>query len=77
MMRMLSLSVRLFANIFAGVAMIGVMVYLGSLIPLGPLGQILTLPIWFFELLVAGIQAFIFTMLSAMYIKEAITHDQH
>lgn len=33
--RVLSLSLRLFANIFAGVILIGVMTYLGSLIPTG------------------------------------------
>lgn len=75
--RILSLSVRLFANIFAGVALIAVMAYLGSLIPLGPLGSIVTLPIWFFEILVACVQAFIFMMLSAIYIKEAVTYDNH
>lgn len=35
--RILSLSVRLFANIFAGAALIGVMAYLGTLIPAGPI----------------------------------------
>lgn len=32
--RVLSLSVRLFANIFAGIALISVMAYIGSMIPL-------------------------------------------
>ena len=36
--RVLSLSVRLFANIFAGVILIGVMTYVGSLIPSGGIG---------------------------------------
>jgi F-type H+-transporting ATPase subunit a len=36
--RALSLSVRLFANIFAGVILIGVMTYVGKLIPTGGVG---------------------------------------
>lgn len=75
--RILSLSVRLFANIFAGVALISVIAYLGSLIPIGPLGGILLLPFWFFELLVAFIQAFIFMTLSAVYFQEATTVEHH
>lgn len=75
--RVLSLSVRLFANIFAGAALIAVMAYLGTMIPAGPLGGIVTLPIWFFEVLVAFIQAFIFMMLSAMYIQEAVSTHEH
>ncbi len=72
---------RLFANIFAGAILIGVIAYLGSQIPLGGLsflGGILVLPIWFFELLVAFLQAFIFITLTALYIREAITtHEAH
>lgn len=75
--RIISLSVRLFANIFAGVALIAVISYLGSLIPIPAIGQFLVLPIWFFELLVACIQAFIFMMLSSIYIKEAVTIDEN
>ena len=71
--RVLSLSVRLFANIFAGVALIMVMQYLGNMIGMGGLGGIVVLPIWFFELLVACIQAFIFSLLSCIYIKESVT----
>lgn len=71
--RILSLSVRLFANIFAGVALIMVMKYLGEIIPVPIIGGILVLPIWLFELLVACIQAFIFSLLAATYINEATT----
>lgn len=76
--RILSLSVRLFANIFAGVALIIVMQYLGSLIGMGGIGGIFVLPIWFFEILVAFLQAFIFTLLSCIYVKESVTiEDGH
>lgn len=75
--RVLSLSVRLFANIFAGVALIGVMAYLGNMIPVPMIGEFLVLPIWAFEILVACVQAFIFVMLSSLYIKEAVTLEHH
>jgi F-type H+-transporting ATPase subunit a len=75
--RILSLSVRLFANIFAWVALIGVMAYLGTLIPIGSVGGILVLPFWFFELLVAFLQAFIFMTLSGVYLKESLTVAEH
>lgn len=76
--RVLSLSVRLFANIFAGVALILVMQYLGkTLIPVPVIGEIIVLPIWFFEILVAGLQAFIFSLLASIYIKEATTIEHH
>lgn len=77
MTRVLSLSVRLFANIFAGVALIAVVVYLGQMIPAWPLGWLIVLPIWFFEVLVACLQAFVFTMFTCLYIKEAVTIDHH
>lgn len=73
--RILSLSVRLFANIFAGVALIMVMKYIGDMIPV--VGGLIVLPIWFFEILVAFLQAFIFTLLASIYIKEATTVEHH
>lgn len=78
--RVISLSVRLFANIFAGVALIGVIAYLGTLLPLHGLyglGGFLVLPFWFFELLVAFLQAFIFMTLASVYLKESITKEAH
>ncbi len=73
--RILSLSVRLFANIFAGVALIMVMKYVGDMIPV--IGGLAVLPIWFFEIMVAFLQAFIFSLLAAIYIKEAVTVEHH
>lgn len=75
--RILSLSVRLFANIFAGVALILVMRHLGNMIPVPIIGGILVLPIWFFELFVAFLQAFIFSLLAAIYVKDAVTIEHH
>ncbi|PID83707.1 hypothetical protein CSB09_04800 [Candidatus Gracilibacteria bacterium] len=56
-------------------ALIAVIAYLGTLIPIGPFGGILLLPFWFFELLVAFLQAFIFMVLSAVYFQEATAAD--
>ncbi len=69
-----SLSMRLFLNIFVGAILISVMVYVGNLIPAFHTGafRILALPFWFFELLVAFLQAYIFMTLSSLYIREAI-----
>jgi F-type H+-transporting ATPase subunit a len=75
--RILSLSVRLFCNIFAGIALIGIMAYLGTLLHAGFVGGLLVLPFWFFEIFVAFLQAFIFMTLSGVYLKEAVTIEHH
>lgn len=77
--RVLSLSVRLFANIFAGVILIGVMTYVGTLLPTGGvgIGSIIVVPFWFFELFVAFLQAYIFMTLSILYLKESVTVEAH
>lgn len=74
-----SLSMRLFLNIFVGAILIGVVVYVGEQIPSFHTGafRLLTLPFWFFELLVAFLQAYIFMTLSSLYIRESLpdTHN--
>lgn len=69
-----SLSMRLFLNIFVGAILISVIVYVGNQIPAFDTGifRILALPFWFFELLVAFLQAYIFMTLSSLYIRESI-----
>ena len=73
-----SLSLRLFLNIFVGAILISVVIFVGNQIPSLHTGifAFLSLPFWFFELLVAGLQAYIFMTLSALYIREAIP-DSH
>lgn len=68
-----SLSMRLFLNIFVGMILISVTIYIGEMIPSLHTGafRILTLPFWFFELLVAFLQAYIFVTLSSLYIRES------
>lgn len=82
--RWASLTIRLLANMVAGhimlVVFIGLtqaMLFSGSwLIAASPLGGALALGIYGFEIFVAALQAFIFTMLSAVYIQMA-TSDEH
>ena len=82
--RPISLSVRLFANILAGHITLkvfaGLIVTLGSLGFLGWLGALLpltmTVAITALELLVAALQAYVFAVLTSMYINDAI-HPSH
>ncbi len=82
--RPISLSVRLFANILAGHITLkvfaGFIVTLGSLGFLGWLGAILplvmTVAITALELLVAALQAYVFAVLTSMYINDAIHPSQ-
>jgi F-type H+-transporting ATPase subunit a len=67
--RLISFSFRLFGNIFAGEVML---IVIGSLVPiLGPS------PFWGFELFIGFIQAFVFTMLTMVFIALAIDPIAH
>jgi F-type H+-transporting ATPase subunit a len=82
--RPISLSVRLFANVLAGHITLkvfaGFIVTLGSLGFLGVFGAILplimTVAITALEFLVAALQAYVFAVLTSMYINDAI-HPSH
>ncbi|MHB1109071.1 MAG: F0F1 ATP synthase subunit A [Devosia sp.] len=82
--RPISLSVRLFANILAGHITLkvfaGFIVTLGSFGFLGWLGALLplamTVAITALEFLVAALQAYVFAVLTSMYINDAI-HPAH
>lgn len=65
--RPLSLSLRLFANIFAGEILVSAL--------LGIFAIGLPLPAMFFELFVAFIQAFVFMMLSIAYISTSVSKE--
>jgi F-type H+-transporting ATPase subunit a len=71
--RLLSLSLRLFGNIFGEELVI---VILGSIIPF-----IVPLPMMFLGLITGGLQAFIFVLLSIIYLQAAVAvdheHDDH
>ena len=66
--RPLTLALRLFGNILAGEILITAL--------LGLCAWGLPLPIMFFEILVACVQAFVFTMLTTVYIATAV-NDEH
>jgi F-type H+-transporting ATPase subunit a len=77
--RLISLTARLFANMLAGHMLILIMGG-GMIILLGSLFAVVTLPIGFafylFEVLLVGsLQAFIFTILSAIYLGGAVAQD--
>jgi F-type H+-transporting ATPase subunit a len=84
--RPLSLSVRLFANMLAGHTMLAV--FGGFVVALGAAGGVLSvlsvapmlliIGIMLLELLVAFLQAYVFAILTCIYLNEALhLHDQH
>lgn len=72
--RVLSLSLRLFLNVAIGEVVIAVFTYLG-----GSLAPVAALPFVLLELFVGFLQAYIFVMLSVMYLAIAVNHahDEH
>lgn len=76
--RPFSLAVRLFANILAGHMVLGVFTFLsvGAMWWLKPLPFVMIVIMNLFEVLVAGLQAYIFAILAAIYISSAI-HPEH
>jgi len=81
LMRPVSLSIRLFANMMAGHTMLkvfagftGVLIYaLGSLgFAVGILPILLNIALNGFEILVAALQAYVFAILSCLYIRDAL-----
>ena len=77
--RLVSLSMRLYGNIFAGENLLHAMSTLGDKLPL-PIAYLssilLPLPFYFLELLVGLIQALVFMLLCAVYIQLSTTHDE-
>jgi F-type H+-transporting ATPase subunit a len=72
--RMISLSLRLFLNTAVGEILIAVFT---SLIAANGRTPFAVIPIFLFEALVAGIQAYVFTVLCATYLSLAIAHADH
>jgi F-type H+-transporting ATPase subunit a len=78
--RPVSLSMRLFANMMAGhmilVVFASFVVMLGSLGAVGLLGAIIpfgiNIPLIGFELLVAVLQAYVFAILTCIYLHDAV-----
>jgi F0F1-type ATP synthase, subunit a len=67
----LSLALRLYGNIFAGEVMIGVILQLG-------IWGTPALVVWQgFSVFIGAIQAFVFCMLTMVYMSQAIVHEEH
>ena len=76
----LSLSFRLYGNIMAGHVLLAVFMGMGigMLKPFHvPFGVPIHFPFLFLELLVGVIQAFVFTLLSTIYIAMMLPHEDH
>mgnify|MGYP001422057916 CR=1 FL=1 len=69
--RPVSLSLRLFGNIFAGETMLEAMLH-----KFPALAWLLPVPFYFVELLVGLIQAGVFTLLAAIFIMLSCGHDE-
>ena len=75
-----SLAFRLFGNILGEEALIGAMVVLGiaalSFID-SPIGLPLQFPFMLLSMLLGGIQALVFALLSTIYISLMLPHEEH
>jgi F-type H+-transporting ATPase subunit a len=78
LVRPMSLSIRLYVNIFVDHLLQGIARDLGgplSTIP-GLIGAIaLPVPLYFLGLLVCSVQAFVFALLTVIYVAQAVAHD--
>ncbi len=66
--KIISLSFRLFGNVFAGEVLLAIMAYLAP--------YLIPLPFMFLEIFVGAIQAFIFGMLTTVFVGMAMGHAQ-
>ena len=80
-LRPVSLSLRLFGNVFAGENLLHLMGEMGKQFGVGPAVEficaiILPLPFYFMELLVGVLQAMVFALLCAVYIQLSTSHGE-
>jgi len=78
--RPVSLSLRLFGNVFAGENLLTTMITLGKNLGLPewlayPMSVVIPVPFYFLELLVGLLQAAVFMLLCAVYIQLSTSHD--
>lgn len=71
--RPIALSFRLFGNIYGGEQTLEVLAFIGG----SWFGWLTSLPFYFMELLVGGVQALVFTLLCAVFLKLICEHDDH
>ncbi|MFZ4484418.1 MAG: F0F1 ATP synthase subunit A [Chthoniobacterales bacterium] len=79
--RPVSLSLRLFGNVFAGEVLLTTMLTLGKTLGFPTFfaylaSIIIPIPFYFLELLVGLLQALVFTLLCAVYVALSTTHDE-
>jgi F-type H+-transporting ATPase subunit a len=77
--RVVSLSVRLFANMLAGHAILGVFFAMAIVFQSYLIAVVLqagSVTLYMFEIFVAAIQAFIFAILSAVYVSSALEDEE-
>ena len=74
--RPLSHSIRLAGNIMAGHAVLKVFAGFAAIAAISPVSVLAIVAIYGLEVLVAGIQAYVFTILTCVYLKDAL-HPHH
>jgi F-type H+-transporting ATPase subunit a len=79
--RPVSLSLRLFGNVYAGETLLTTMITLGKTLGFPEwvahlCSVLLPIPFYFLELLVGLLQALVFTLLCAVYIQLSTAHDE-
>ncbi len=79
--RPVSLSLRLFGNVYAGETLLHTMADLGNVLHLPKavafiMSILIPIPFYFLELLVGILQALVFTLLCAVYIQLSTTHEE-
>jgi F-type H+-transporting ATPase subunit a len=74
--RPVSHSIRLAGNIMAGHAVIKVFAGFAAIAAISPISVLAIVAIYGLEVLVAGIQAYVFTILTCVYLKDAL-HPHH
>jgi F-type H+-transporting ATPase subunit a len=74
--RPVSHSIRLAGNIMAGHAVIKVFAGFAAIAAISPVSVLAITAIYGLEVLVAGIQAYVFTILTCVYLKDAL-HPHH
>ncbi len=76
--RIISLSARLFGNVFAGEILLGVMVAIANAVKIAVIPLAVPIVFLFLEVLFGTIQALVFALLTAIYITLAMSgHEEH
>lgn len=74
--RIVSLSFRLFGNVFAGEVLLGVMYAIANIIKISVVGLLIPVVFLYLEVLFGFIQALVFALLTMIYIVLAAAHEE-